>query len=230
MAGMEKLTPERLAKYFDHTLLRANATVEDFEHFCAESRRYGFAMVAINSAPVARCKALLSGTSVRVGAAIGFPLGQTTPAAKLYETQDALDHGADEIDYVVNLTELQAGNHAFIAAEMRSIVELCRSKGATSKVIYENCYLTDAEKSTLCDISLDVGPDFIKTSTGFGTGGATMSDIKLMLGAVAGRIQVKAAGGIRDLDTALQLIDMGVMRIGSTASVHIVEALREKNG
>ena len=222
------MTPERLALYFDHTLLRANATAQDFEAFCAESRRYGFKMVAINSAPVRRCKALLAGSPVRVGAAIGFPLGQTTPAVKRLETLDALDCGADEIDYVVNLTEVLAGNYAFIEAEMAGIVEVCRARGATSKVIFENCYLTDDQKRTLCAIARDVGPDFIKTSTGFGTGGATLPDIALMLDAVRGQIQVKAAGGVRDLPSALRLIDMGVARIGSTASVAIVEALKAR--
>ena len=228
MTDKIKLTPEKLALYFDHTLLRANATPEDFAAFCEESRQYGFKMVAVNSGQTARCKALLKGSPVRVGAAIGFPLGQMTPAAKRFETQDALDNGADEIDYVVNLTELKAGNHAFVADEMQGIVALCRAYSATSKVIFENCYLTDAEKRTLLKIALEVQPDFVKTSTGFGTGGATMEDIKLMCETVQGRIGVKAAGGIRDLDTALRLIDMGVTRIGSTASVRIVETLKAR--
>lgn len=220
------MTPERLAKYFDHTLLRADAAAEDFARLCAESAAYGFCMVAINPAPVARCRALLSGSGVRVGAAVGFPLGQNTPEIKRLEALAAIEDGADEIDYVINITALKEGNLDFIAGEMAGIVGACRSHGATSKVIFENCYLTDAQKRTMCDIAREVRPDFIKTSTGFGTGGATMADIALMLDGVRGEVKVKAAGGIRDLDTALRLIGMGVERIGSTASVAIVEALK----
>lgn len=223
----KQLTPHSLAQYFDHTLLRADARIEDFKTLCAQSAAYGFKMVAINPAPVALCKRLLQGSGVRVGAAVGFPLGQSTLEVKRFEAQDAIEHGADEIDYVINITQLKEGNHEMITQEMAAVVETCRAHGATSKVIFENCYLTDEEKRTLCHIALDVKPDFIKTSTGLGTGGATMADIRLMLDEVGGRLQVKAAGGIRDLNTALELIDMGVTRIGSTASVSIVDALRE---
>lgn len=221
------LTPDALAQYFDHTLLRAYAVDADFEALCAESAAYHFKMVAINPAPVALCKGLLEGKDVRVGAAIGFPLGQNTMETKRLETLDAIDNGADEIDYVINIGALKQKRYDFIAREMAAIVEPCRKAGVTSKVIFENCYLTDAEKQTLCKIALEVGPDFIKTSTGFGTGGATLPDVQLMLDAVGGKIQVKAAGGIRDLDTALTLINMGVGRIGSTASVAIVEAYKQ---
>lgn len=223
----KQLTPQTLAQYFDHTLLRADARVEDFRTLCEQSAAFGFKMVAINPAPVALCKRYLQGSGVRVGAAVGFPLGQSTPEVKRFEAQDAIKHSADEIDYVINITQLKEGNHDLIAQEMAGVVDVCRAHGATSKVIFENCYLTDEEKRTLCHIALEVRPDFIKTSTGFGTGGATMADIRLMLDAVHGQIQVKAAGGIRDLDTALQLIAMGVTRIGSTASVAIVEALQQ---
>lgn len=220
------LTPEKLAQYFDHTLLRADAVDADFEKLCAESAAYHFKMVAINPAPVPLCKRLLLETDVRVGAAIGFPLGQNTPEIKRLETLDAIESGADEIDYVINLGALKQGRHEFIAREMDGIVSACRENGRTSKVIFENCYLTDAEKIALCKIALEVGPDYIKTSTGFGTGGATIPDIRLMLEQVGGRIKVKAAGGIRTLEMALTLIDMGVSRIGSTASVGIVEAFK----
>lgn len=222
------MTPAKLASYFDHTQLRAYAVRSDFEKLCRESIDYGFRMVAINPAPVKLCKELLHGTKVHVGAAVGFPLGQNTTLVKCAETKDALENGADEIDYVINIGKLKDRHYGAIADEMHQIVTLCRAYQATSKVIFENCYLTDADKTELCRIALDVRPDYIKTSTGFGTGGATLEDVALMLRLTHGEIKVKAAGGIRTLDTALTLIDMGVSRIGSTASVSIVEELKRQ--
>ena len=224
------MTAKQLARYFDHTLLKAYATEEDFRAFCADCAAYGFAMAAINPAPVRLCKQLLRDTPVHVGAAVGFPLGQNTIETKLFETRDAIANGADEIDYVVNLTQLKAGNLDYVAREMDAIVSACREKGVLSKVIFENCYLTQEEKLALCAVAREVRPDFVKTSTGFGTGGATLEDVRLMLDHVGPDIRVKAAGGVRDLDTALTLIDMGVGRIGSTASIKIVEAFKEKFG
>lgn len=228
--GCTQMTPEKLAGYFDHTQLRAYATEADFEKLCAEARQYGFAMVAINPAPVALCRRLLKDTPVHVGAAVGFPLGQNTIAAKVYEARDAIANGAQEIDYVVNLTQLKEKNYAYVQEEMAAIVELCRRENALSKVIFENCYLEREEKLALCAIAKEVEPDFIKTSTGFGTGGATLEDVELMRDAVGSRVQIKAAGGIRTLETALKMIDLGITRIGSTASVAIVEELRKALG
>lgn len=222
---IKNLTPERLAGYFDHTQLKAFAERKDFETLCKESAEYHFKMVAINPAPVRLCKELLSGTGVRVGAAIGFPLGQNTIKTKLFEAQEAISNGADEIDYVVNLTELKAKNYRYVQEEMEAIVSACREKNATSKVIFENCYLTETEKRELCRIAREVGPDFVKTSTGFGTLGATVEDVRLMKELVGDGIQVKAAGGIRTLETAMQMIEAGAARLGSTASVQIVKEL-----
>ena len=219
------ITPEKLASYFDHTQLRAYATYADFEKLCQEARRYCFAMVAINPAPVALCRRLLKDSPVHVGAAVGFPLGQNTMAVKQAETLDAIENGADEIDYVVNLTELKEKNYDYIQREMAAIVETCRRRGVLSKVIFENCYLTQGEKIDLCRIAREVHPDYIKTSTGFGTGGATFEDVALMKKMAGDSIKIKAAGGIRNLETALRMIDLGVSRIGSTASVAIVEEL-----
>lgn len=210
------------------TQLRAYAQRGDFEKLCAEAREYGFAMVAINPAPVSLCKDLLAGTSVHVGAAVGFPLGQNTPKVKKYETVDAIANGADEIDYVINITQLKEKNYDFIEHEMAGIVEECRGAGVISKVIFENCYLTEEEKRALCSIAREVRPDFIKTSTGFGTGGATFEDVALMKKCVGDEVKIKAAGGIRTLDTALRMIELGVSRIGSTASVSIVEELKHR--
>lgn len=219
------LTPEKLAKYFDHTQLRAYAVNRDFEKLCEESRKYGFAMVAINPAPVKLCKELLAGTDIHVGAAIGFPLGQTTIEDKVAESKNAIDNGADEIDYVINITQLKEKNYDYIEREMAEIVKVCRDRNIISKVIFENCYLEQKEKEEMCRIACNVKPDFIKTSTGFGTGGATYEDVALMKRLVKDEVKIKAAGGIRNLETALHMIDLGVSRIGSTASVSIVEEL-----
>ena len=202
---MNPITPAELAAYFDHTQLRAYAQRGDFEKLCAEAREYGFAMVAV-----------------------GFPLGQSTPKVKKYETVDAIANGADEIDYVINITQLKEKNYDFIEHEMAGIVEECRGAGVISKVIFENCYLTEEEKRALCSIAREVRPDFIKTSTGFGTGGATFEDVALMKKCVGDEVKIKAAGGIRTLDTALRMIELGVSRIGSTASVSIVEELKHR--
>lgn len=227
------ITPEQLAKYFDQTLLKPFVTEERLKEFCEESDKYGFAMVAINSAPVAFCKNVLKNSSVHVGAAIGFPLGQTTIEDKVFETEQAIRDGADEIDYVVNLVKLKSGDLGYVEDEMRRIVEVCRKNGKISKVIFENCYLTDEEKKTLCRIALKVRPDFIKTSTGFGTPpagtpvGATIHDVKLMKSEVGNDIKVKAAGGVRTLADALAMIDAGAKRIGTSAGVTIVEELKK---
>lgn len=226
--SINQLTPETLANYFDHTLLLADAVVSEFVTLCEESKGYGFRMVAINSAPVSLCKTLLAGSDVHVGAAVGFPLGQSTARIKLLETKGAILDGCDEIDYVINIARLKEKDYTYIEKEMADIVECCREAGVISKVIFENCYLTDDEKREMCRIACNIKPDFIKTSTGFGTGGATIEDVKLMLAMVNGKIKVKAAGGIRNLATAVEMIDLGVQRIGSTAGVSIVEELKDR--
>jgi len=168
---------EKLANMVDHTLLKADATKEGFEQLCKEADEYGFKMVAINSYPVAMCREFLKDSKVHVGAAIGFPLGQTTIETKVFEVQDAIKNGADEIDYVINIGKLKDGDSEYIRQEMKAIVNASREGGIFSKVILENCYLTDAEKVTVCEIAKEVKPDFVKTSTGFGTGGATVEEI-----------------------------------------------------
>ena len=219
---------EKLVKLFDHTYLKPYATEADMEKLCEEAKTYGFAMVAVNSVQTKRCKELLKGTDVHVGAAISFPLGQTTIETKVFETKDAIANGADEIDYVINITELKEGNYAYIKEEMHRIVAACREAGVIVKVIFENCFLTDEEKRVLCRIALEEKPDYIKTSTGFGTGGATLEDVKLMKSIVGDAVKVKAAGGIRDLATCLAMVEAGAERIGTSASIKITEEF--KNG
>ena len=217
------MTKEQLVKLFDHTCLYAYATEAHMKKLCDEARAYNFAMVAVNSVQVKLCKKFLKDTDVHVGAAIGFPLGQTTIASKVFETVDAIQNGADEIDYVINITELKDGNYDYIREEMRQIVAECRKANVISKVIFENCYLTQEEKEILCKIALEVKPDFIKTSTGFGTGGATLDDVKLMKSIVGDAVKVKAAGGGRDLETCMAMVEAGAERIGTSAAVKITE-------
>ena len=219
----EMVTVEQLANMIDHTNLKAFADDAAFEKLCDEAKKYNFKMVAINPAQTVRCKKKLEGSPVHVGAAIGFPLGQTTLECKIFETKDAIEKGADEIDYVINVAELKNKNYDYIKKEMEEIVKICREAGKTSKVIFENCYLTDDEKRKVAEIAKEVKPDFIKTSTGFGTGGATVEDVKLMKSVVGDEVKVKAAGGIRDLKTALAMIEAGAERLGTSAGVSIVE-------
>lgn len=225
---MKRYTLDDLARLVDHTNLHPDATRADMEQLCDEAKRYHFKMVAINSVQSRLCSELLAGTDIDTGAAISFPLGQTSIATKVFETRDALANGANEIDYVVNLTEVKAGNWTYITREMTEIVAVCREAGAPSKVIFENCLLTDDEKIRLCDIASDVEPDFIKTSTGFSTGGATVADVRLMREHVAPEVKVKAAGGIRTADAFLDMVRAGAERIGCSAGIPIIEEIRRR--
>ena len=219
------MTKEQLVKLFDHTCLYAYATEAHMKKLCDEARAYNFAMVAVNSVQVKLCKKFLKDTDVHVGAAIGFPLGQTTIASKVFETVDAIQNGADEIDYVINITELKDGNYDYIREEMRQIVAECRKANVISKVIFENCYLTQEEKEILCKIALEVKPDFIKTSTGFSKAGATFHDVELFAKHVKPGVKIKAAGGISSLDDAEKFIELGASRLGTSRVVKIVKKL-----
>lgn len=235
---MERLTIDEYARLIDHTNLHAYASNEDMRLLCNEAKAWNFAMVAVNQVQARLCHQLLEGTDVHVGAAISFPLGQTSIFSKIQDTRDAIECGADEIDYVVNLTEVKNGNWDYVREEMESIVAMCRegrgggmvgaSEPIVSKVIFENCYLTEAEKVTLCHIASEVRPDFIKTSTGFGTGGATLEDVRLMRAEVAPEVKVKAAGGIRTADDFLAFVEAGAQRIGTSAGVEIMEELSRR--
>ena len=225
---MTEWTLDDFARLVDHTNLHADATEQDMIKLCEEAKRYHFRMVAINQVQSRFCAQQLAGTDIDTGAAIAFPLGQTSIAAKVFETRDALANGANEIDYVVNVTEVKHGNWDYVADEMRQIVAVCNEAGVPSKVIFENCYLTDEEKVRLCEIAREVQPTFVKTSTGFGTGGATVEDVALMHEHVGDKVLVKAAGGIRDADTFLAMVRAGARRIGTSAGVAIIEELRER--
>lgn len=216
-----------LAQMIDHTNLKAYASSSDIKMLCDQAVQYHFKMVAVNSCQSELCHALLAGSGVHTGAAIGFPLGQQTIAVKAFETEDALSHGADEIDYVINQTAVKNGDYDYVTSEMDTIVKICRQHQAIVKVILETCYLTDEEKIRICQIAARIKPDFVKTSTGFGSAGATVSDVRLMKSVVGESIGVKAAGGIRSLQDALDMIQAGATRIGTSRGIDLISGLAE---
>lgn len=223
----ENMSIQDLCRIFDHTQLKAFAARVDFEKLCREAAENHFAMVAVNSAQVKLCKKLLAETDVHVGAAISFPLGQTTIEVKAFETETAIKDGADEIDYVINIGEVKNNNYAYIEREMETIVNICRRNNVISKVIFENCYLEKDEIRKVAQIARKVKPDFIKTSTGFGTSGAAVEDVKLMKETVGDEVKVKAAGGIRSWASCKAMIEAGAERIGTSSSFKIMEEFLE---
>lgn len=210
-------------KLFDHTLLKPYASKEDIKVLCEDAKKFNFKTVAINNANIEKCVEFLKGSDVLVDAAVSFPLGQCTLDTKIFETKDAIEKGANEVDYVINIAELKNNNLKYIEKEMYSIVEICKLANITVKVIFENCYLTKEEKISLCKVANKYKPNFIKTSTGFGTSGATVEDITLMRYYALPEIQIKAAGGIKNLDTVFKLLDAGATRIGCSSSVEIMK-------
>lgn len=222
-------TLEEITQYIDHTLLKPYASKEVMQAFCNEAKELKVKMVAINSYYTKFCKELLKDTTIHVGAAISFPLGQTTIAVKAFETIEAIKDGADEIDYVLNLAKVKDGDFTYIKEEMETIVKICREAGIISKVIFENCYLTKDEIRKCAQIAKEVKPDFIKTSTGFGTSGALIEDVKIMLETVDGVCKVKAAGGIRDYKTFNEFINLGVERIGTSSTKTIIKEFKEND-
>lgn len=222
-------TLEEITQYIDHTLLKPYASKEAMQAFCNEAKELKVKMVAINSYYTKFCKELLKDTTIHVGAAISFPLGQTTIAVKAFETIEAIKDGADEIDYVLNLAKVKDGDFTYIKEEMETIDKICREAGIISKVIFENCYLTKDEIRKCAQIAKEVKPDFIKTSTGFGPGGALIEDVKIMLETVDGVCKVKAAGGIRDYKTFNEFINLGVERIGTSSTKTIIKEFKEND-
>lgn len=221
------MNKHELAQIIDHTNLKNDVSEHELKLFCEEAISLGVKMVAINSCQTKFCKELLKKSSVKVGAAISFPLGQTTIETKVFETLDAINNGADEIDYVINLSKLKSQDYNYIEEEMKAIVDKCKENGVTSKVIFENCLLSDEEKIKLCEIANTVKPDFVKTSTGFSHFGATIEDVKLMRKYCHPNIQIKAAGQVRNYETAIAMIEAGATRIGTSATLKILEGAKE---
>ena len=220
--------PNDIAKYIDHTILKPEATPAEIEKLCKEAAEYHFAAVCINPPYVKQCAQILRGTEVAIAVVVGFPLGAHTTEAKVFETQQAITDGATEIDMVINIGALKAKQDDLVRADIRAVCDAAHRQGAHVKVIIEAALLNDEEKVRACVLSKEVGADFVKTSTGFSTGGATVHDVELMSRAVNGELGVKAAGGIKTLEQAEAMIHAGATRIGASAGVKIVQEAREK--
>ncbi len=218
-------TPIALARFIDHTLIRADATVQNIEKLCTEAREHRFYSVSVNGSWVVAACHFLDGSEVKVGCAVGFPLGAMSADAKRFETEAAIDDGAQEIDVVLNIGRLKDGDDKYVLRELRDVVEAADER--TVKVILENCLLTNEQKVRACKLVVQSGAHFVKTSTGFSTGGATVDDVKLMRETVGPKFGVKASGGIRDAKTALAMLAAGATRLGTSASVAIVTGLAE---
>ncbi|KOP83499.1 deoxyribose-phosphate aldolase [Cytobacillus solani] len=213
-----------VAKMIDHTLLKADATKEQIEKICAEAKEYNFASVCVNPAWVKRSAELLNGTDVKVCTVIGFPLGASTPETKAFETKNAIENGATEVDMVINIGALKGGDDELVESDIRAVVDAAKGKALT-KVIIETCLLSEDEKVRACELSVKAGADFVKTSTGFSTGGATAEDIALMRKTVGPTIGVKASGGVRSAEDAQEMIKAGATRIGASSGAAIVNGL-----
>lgn len=209
------------SKLFDHTILKADATKEQVIKICEEAKTYNFASVCVNQFYTALVSKELEGTDVKTCTVIGFPLGQTSTKAKCLETQIAVEDGAEEIDMVINVGALKDKEYDYVREDIRKVKEACGSK-AILKVIIETCLLTDEEKVKACELSKEAGADFVKTSTGFSTGGATVEDVALMRKTVGEEMGVKASGGIRDKKTAEAMVAAGASRLGTSATVTII--------
>ena len=210
-----------LNKYIDHTILKATASNSDVQKLCEEAIEHEFYSVCVNGCYVADAKHLLQGTDVKIAAVVGFPLGAMTTAAKVFEAKEAVENGASEIDMVINVAKLKDGEFEYVENEIRQIKEAIGDN--VLKVIIETCYLTDEEKVKACELSLVAKADFVKTSTGFGTGGATYEDVKLMKSVVGDNAKVKASGGVRDKETAQKYVDLGAERLGTSSGIEIVK-------
>ena len=223
------IAPDVLAQMIDHTLLKPEATSADIEKLCDEAKRHRFYSVCVNPTYVTQCKALLRGSAVKLCCVVGFPLGAQSPGIKALEARKAIREGASEIDMVINIGALKSGDHALVLQDIRAVVEACKDGRALSKVIFETALLTDEEKITACHLSMKAGADYVKTSTGFSSGGATVEDIALMAKTVAPKkLGVKASGGVRTYDDAMRMIQAGATRIGASASVKIVDDARAR--
>ena len=218
--------PGGVAAMIDHTLLKPDAARKDIEALCREASEYGFASVCVNPTWVALCAQLLAGSTVRVCSVVGFPLGATTPDTKHYETRRAIFDGAREIDMVINVGALKSGDLRVVERDIEAVTAPCRETGALSKVIIEAALLTDDEKITACTLAKAAAADYVKTSTGFGPGGATAADVALMRRVVGAEMGVKAAGGVRDLEGLKAMVAAGATRVGASAGVRIVQESR----
>jgi deoxyribose-phosphate aldolase len=213
----------RIPALIDHTLLKPEATHDQITQLCEEAREYGFAAVCVNPTNVKLAAELLKGSPVAVCTVIGFPLGATLPEVKAYEAQQTIHYGATEIDMVINIGALKSEDYELVEQDIAAVARTCHDNGAICKVIIEAALLTEEEKITACQLAKKAGSDYVKTSTGFGPGGATVEDVTLMRRVIGPSMGIKAAGGIRTLETAKKMIEAGATRIGTSSSVKIVQ-------
>jgi len=220
------ITYEQLAKTIDHSLLKPQLTRKDVIEGCQLAKKYNTASVCVRPCDVALAVEQLKGTDVKVGTVVGFPHGANKTEIKVAEAKAALADGAVELDMVINIGALRSGDADYVRDEIKAIVDVAKGK-ALVKVILENAYLTDEEKVLACKLAEEAGADFVKTSTGFAPGGATIEDLKLMRATVSPKVQVKAAGGVRSLEAILKVIDVGATRVGATATAKILDAFKQ---
>jgi deoxyribose-phosphate aldolase len=213
----------KLNQYIDHTLLKPEANFSQIQKLCQEARDHQFFSVCINSYFVKKAVSLLSQSQVKVCTVVGFPLGASTMETKRFEAMKAVAEGALEIDMVMNISAVKSGEWQYVVDDMSSLAQVCHQQGAILKVILETCLLTDEEKKQACELAVKAKVDFVKTSTGFSTAGATVEDVKLMRSMVGPKMGVKASGGIRNTETALAMIAAGATRLGTSASVEILK-------
>lgn len=222
------MNKNELSKFIDHTVLKAETSEKAVEKVCKEALEYKFASVCINPCNVKLASKLLEGSEVKVCTVIGFPLGANTLKVKAFETEDAIANGAHEVDMVINIGKLKDKDYDYVREDIKAVVNAAKGKALT-KVIIETCLLTDEEKVKACELAKEAGADFVKTSTGFSTGGATPADIKLMRETVGPDMGVKASGGVRNIDDAEAVIKNGATRIGASSSIDIVEGRTSKS-
>ncbi|MCK5824541.1 MAG: deoxyribose-phosphate aldolase [Ichthyobacteriaceae bacterium] len=215
-------------KYIDHTVLKATSTINDINTLCDEAIENKFYAVCVNGCYVVTAKEKLQNTDIKIAAVIGFPLGAMSKEAKIFEAKKCIEDGANEIDMVLNIGLLKSGKYQEVGNEIKEIKEAIGNN--VLKVIFENCYLTKDEIKIACELSIKAKADFVKTSTGFGTGGATVEDVELMKQIVGNNAQIKAAGGVRDIETANKYINMGVTRLGTSSGVSLVTTGKSKEG
>nr|WP_315022600.1 deoxyribose-phosphate aldolase [uncultured Aminipila sp.] len=219
---------KNLNKYFDHTLLKAEATEKDIKKLCEEAKQYDFYSVCVNGCYVPLAVEELKSSEVKVAAVVGFPLGAMATEAKAFETDWVCNSGAKEVDMVINVGALKEGRYDYVKDDICAVVAIADEYDFTVKVILETCLLTDAEITKACELSIEAGAEFVKTSTGFSTGGATEHHVALMRKTVGDKAKVKASGAIRDLETTLKMIQAGADRIGASASVAIMNAFQQR--
>jgi deoxyribose-phosphate aldolase len=223
-------TYEDVAKMIDHSLLNPTLTDKELDEGCQLALKYNVASVCIMPFYLKRCAEILQGSTVKAGTTIGFPHGGHTTAVKVAEAKQALDDGGEELDMVVNISKVLSGDWKYVRKDIKAVIDITHDRGQKVKVILENCYLNDDQKIKLCEIFSEVNADWVKTSTGYGTGGATIEDLKLMRKHSPDHVQVKAAGGVRDLDKLLEVRALGVTRCGASQTAKILDEAKRRLG